>query len=142
MSVLPTIEEEYMLTGKVKLELRPIAFLGKNSGLAAQAAECASEQGRFWQFHDVLYANQGEKGSDAFSPRNLRRFAEALDMDSAAFASCLDSGRYASMVANETDAANQLGVSKTPTIFVNGTEAMSGLEEMRAAIERSLPAES
>ena len=142
MSVLPTIEEEYMLTGKVKLELRPIAFLGKNSWLAAQAAECANEQGRFWQFHDVLYANQGEKGSDAFSLRNLRRFAEALGMDSAAFASCLDSGRYASMVANETDAATQLGVSKTPTIFVNGTEAMSGLEEMRAAIERSLPAES
>ena len=66
MSVLPTIEEEYMLTGKVKLELRPIAFLGKNSWLAAQAAECANEQGRFWRFHDILYANQGPKGSDAF----------------------------------------------------------------------------
>ena len=142
MGVLPTIEEQYMLTGQVKLELRPIAFLGKNSWLAAQAAECANEQGRFWQFHDVLYANQGKKGSDAFSLRNLRRFAEALDMDSAAFASCLDSGRYASIVTNETDTAFQLGVSKTPTIFVNGREVLSGLEDMRAAIERSLAAES
>ena len=59
MSVLPTLEAEYIITGKAKLELRPIAFLGKNSGLAAQAAECANEQGGFWGFHDVLYTNQG-----------------------------------------------------------------------------------
>ena len=141
MSVLPTLEAEYIITGKAKLELRPIAFLGRNSVLAVQAAECANEQGRFWQFHDVLYANQGEKGTDAFSARNLKRFAEALGLDSAAFTSCLDSGRYASMVVDKTDAASQRGVSKTPTIFVNGTEAMSGLEEMRATIERNLPAE-
>ena len=142
MGVLPTIEEEFLLTGKAKLEVRPIAFLGDLSGLAAQAAECANEQGRFWRFHDILYANQGGKGSDAFSREHLQRFAEALGLDTAAFASCLDSGKYASMVADDTNAAQQRGVDSTPTLFVNGREVAGSLEEMRAAIQGGLSPES
>jgi len=138
VSVLPTIEEEFMLTGKAKLQVRPIAFLGENSGLAAQAAECANEQGRFWRFHDILYANQGGKGSDAFSREHLQRFAVALNLDTAAFASCLGSGKYASMVADDTNAAQQRGVDSTPTVFVNGKEVGGSLEEMRAAIREGL----
>ena len=142
MSVLPTIEEEFLLTGKAKLELRPIAFLGELSGLAAQAAECANEQGRFWRFHDILYANQGGKGSDAFSREHLQRFAVALDLDTDAFASCLGSGRYASTIADYTNAAQQRGVNSTPTVFVNGKEVGASLQEMRAAIQEGLPPES
>ena len=142
MGVLPTIEQEFLLTGKAKLELRPIAFLGELSGLAAQAAECANEQGRFWRFHDMLYLNQGGKGSDAFSREHLQRFAEALGLDTAAFASCLDSGKYASMVADDTNAAQQRGVDSTPTVFVNGREVAGSLEEMRAAIQGGLSPES
>ena len=138
MSVLPTIEEEFMLTGKAKLQVRPIAFLGENSGLAAQAAECANEQGSFWRFHDMLYANQGGKGSDAFSREHLQRFAVALNLDTAAFASCLGSGKYASMVADDTNAAQQRGVDSTPTVFVNGKEVGGSLEEVRAAIREGL----
>ena len=142
MGVLPTIEEEFLLTGKAKLELRPIAFLGELSGLAAQAAECANEQGRFWRFHDILYANQGGKGSDAFSREHLQRFAVALGLDTAAFASCLGSGKYASMVADDTNAAQQRGVDSTPTVLVNGKEVGASLEELRAAILEGLPPES
>ena len=142
MGVLPTIEEEFLLTGKAKLELRPIAFLGELSGLAAQAAECANEQGWFWRFHDILYANQGGKGSDAFSREHLQRFAVALGLDTAAFASCLDAGKYASMVADDTVAAQQRGVDSTPTVFVNGREVGGNLEEMRAAIQGGLSPES
>ena len=142
MGVLPTIEEEFLLTGKAKLELRPIAFLGELSGLAAQAAECANEQGWFWRFHDILYANQGGKGSDAFSREHLQRFAVALGLDTAAFASCLDAGKYASMGADDTVAAQQRGVDSTPTVFVNGREVGGNLEEMRAAIQGGLSPES
>ena len=142
MGVLPTIEEEFLLTGKAKLELRPIAFLGELSGLAAQAAECANEQGRFWRFHDILYANQGGKGSDAFSREHLQRFAVALDLDTDAFASCLGSGRYASTIADYTNAAQQRGVDSTPTVLVNGKEVGASLQEMRAAIQEGLPPES
>jgi protein-disulfide isomerase len=142
VGVLPTIEEEFLLTGKAKLELRPIAFLGELSGLAAQAAECANEQGRFWRFHDILYLNQGGKGSDAFSREHLQRFAVALNLDTAAFASCLGSGRYASTIADYTNAAQQRGVDSTPTVLVNGKEVGASLQELRAAILEGLPPES
>jgi protein-disulfide isomerase len=142
VGVLPTIEEEFLLTGKAKLEIRLVAFLGELSGLAAQAAECANEQGRFWRFHDILYANQGGRGSDAFSREHLQRFAEALGLDAAAFTSCLGSGRYASIVLDDTNAAQQRGVDSTPTVFVNGREVAGSLEEMRAAIQAGLSPES
>ena len=96
MSVLPSIEEEFVSTGQVKVQARPIAFLGEESDLAAQAAECANDQERFWEFHDTLYANQRGENKGAFSRENLKRFAEALELDTAAFGSCLDSGRHAS----------------------------------------------
>lgn len=138
MSVLPPIEEEFVSAGQVKVQMRPIAILGEESELAAQAAECANDQGQFWEFHDTLYANQGRKGSGAFSRENLKRFAEALELDTAAFDSCLDSGRYASKVRDDTEAARQMGVNSVPTIFVNGRAAPWDLEGVRAAIREAL----
>ncbi len=138
MSVLPPLEEEFVLPGQVKVRVRPIAILGEGSELAAQAAECANEQGRFWDFHDTLYANQGGRGSDAFSRDNLKRFAVALGLDTAAFDSCLDSGRYASKVRDDTSQAQRQGVTKTPTIYVNGREVEDSLDALRAAIQAEL----
>lgn len=140
VSVLPTIEEEFVAAGQVNVEMRPVAILGEESELAAQAAECANDQGRFWDFHDALYANQRGENRGAFSRQNLKRIAEALALDRAAFDSCLDSGKYASKVTGDTDEARQQGVTKTPTMFVNGTEVESTLEAVRAAIEEELAA--
>lgn len=137
MSVLPPIEEEFVATGQVKVQMRPIAILGEESQLAAQAAECANDQGRFWQYHDTLYANQAnEHNSGVFSSENLKAFAEALALDTTAFNSCLDSGKYAAMVKNDTNAARQQGINKTPTIFVNGREVTAS--ELRSAIQEAL----
>ncbi len=138
MSVLPSIEEEFVLTGQVKVQSRPIAILGEESGLAAQAAECANDQGRYWDFHDTLYANQKGENEGAFLPDNLKRFAEALGLDTAAFDSCLDSGKHASRVRDDTDAARQLGVSSVPTVLVNGQPVSWHLEDLRAAIQEAL----
>lgn len=138
MSVLPSIEEEFVSTGQVMVQSRPIATQGEESVLAAQAAECANEQGQFWEFHDTLYANQRGGNKGAFSPENLKRFAEALGLDTAAFDSCLDSGRYASKVREDTEKARQMGVNAVPTIFVNGRAVAWYLETVRAAIEEEL----
>ena len=138
MSVLPSIEEEFVSTGQVKVQARTFAFMGEESLLAAQAAECASDQGRFWDFHDTLYANQRGKNKGAFSQENLTRFAEALELDTAAFDSCLDSGQHASKVRDDTEGAQQLGVNSVPTILVNGRAVSWRLEDLRAAIQEEL----
>lgn len=118
--------------------MRLIAILGEESELAAQAAECANDQGRFWDYHDVLFANQEGKNRGAFLSENLKRFAEALALDGTAFDSCLDSGKYASKVTDDTDEARQQGVNATPTILVNGQEVTSTLDDVRAAIQEEL----
>lgn len=143
MSVLPRIEEEFVAIGQAKLDMRPVAFLGEESDLATQAAQCAGEQGRFWDYHDALYANQvPEHNSGAFSRQRLGRMAEALALDVTAFESCLDSGRYAAMVESETNAARQAGVNKTPTIFVNGREVAGTVNDLASAIREALAAGS
>ena len=139
MSVLPPIEEEFVAAGQVRVEVRPIAILGEESELAAQAAECANDQGRFWEFHDILYANQvPQHNAGAFSADNLKRFAEELALDGAAFASCLDSGKYAARVTGDTETARQQGVDSTPTMFVGNLEVASDLQALRAAIQEEL----
>jgi len=138
VSVLPSIEEEFVSAGQVKVQLRPVAILGQESELAAQAAECANDQGRFWEYHDTLFANQRGENKGAFSPDNLKRFAQALALDTEAFNSCLDSGKYASLVRENTEKARQIGVASTPTIMVNGTTVDWALESVRAAIQEEL----
>ena len=133
VSVLPPIEEEFVSAGQVKVQVRPVAILGEESELAAQAAECANDQGQFFEFHDTLFLNQGKEHSVAFSRQNLKRFAQALALDAASFDSCLDSGKYDSLVR-----AGGQGISKVPTIFINGREVDSTVEAMRSAIKEEL----
>ena len=143
MSVLPSIEEEFISTGQVKIQSRAIATQGRESVLAAQASECANDQAQFWYFHDTLYANQSGRDKGAFSSENLKRFAEELGLDTAAFDSCLDSGKYASKVLEDTEAARQvmmarIGKVSVPTIFVNGQPVSWHLEDLQAAIREAL----
>lgn len=138
VGLLPIIEEEFIVTGKARLEAHPIAILGDESGLAAQAAQCAGEQGKFWEFHDVLFANQAGENKGAFTKDRLKQMAGALQLDTAAFGSCLDSGRYAGAVAEATRAAKEAGVQGTPTFFVNGVRADNSVEGLRKAIEAAL----
>jgi protein-disulfide isomerase len=140
VSVLSPIEEKFVTTDQVKVQARPIAILGEESVLAAQAAECANDQGQFWQFHDTLFANQSGRNEGAFSQENLERFAEALNLDTAAFDSCLESGKYASKVSDDTDAARQQGITAVPTILVNGQAVSWQLEDVEAAIQEALDA--
>ena len=92
----------------------PLAF-HEQAQKAGEAAACAGDQGRFWEMHDRLWESPGRLGVP-----DLKEHAAALDLDAAAFGQCLDSGRHAAIVQNDTQAGQRLGVTGTPAFFING----------------------
>lgn len=117
-----------------------MAFLGPESQWAAEASECAADQGRFWEYHDLLYAGQNGENLGAFSKANLKKFAVELGMDAEAFALCLDTGKYAAQVRADTAFAQSLGISGTPAFLVSGRPIMGAqpFETFRTLIEAEL----
>jgi protein-disulfide isomerase len=96
------------------------AFLGPESQWAAEASECAADQDAFWEYHDKLFESQSGENQGAFTKDNLKRWAGELGLDTRAFDECLDSGKYASLIDQESQAAQALGVRSTPTFLING----------------------
>jgi protein-disulfide isomerase len=135
LTVIAEIDRRYVETGEAKLEVQPIAILGNESVDAAEAAKCADAQGKFWEYHDTLFANQSGENKGTFKPDNLKRFAAAIGLDAASFDSCLDSARYESQVAQDTESAKSIGVKGTPTIFVNSTKVETSVDAISAAID-------
>lgn len=134
------LREEYVGAGQVRFVARNLAFLGDESLWAAEAAECAEDQNRFWDYHDKLYAAQGAENSGAFARENLKRFAAELGLDTAAFDSCLDSGKYEDQVRAERAEALRRQIRSTPSLLVNGQLVENGASYvvLRAAIEAAL----
>jgi protein-disulfide isomerase len=120
VETFPAIDDAYIASGQVRVGYQHFAFLGDESRWAAEAAECAGEQQAFWEYHDLLFTSQSGENQGAFSKDNLKTFAQSLGLDAQVFNGCLESGRYAGLVAGETQAAQQLGVRSTPTFLVNG----------------------
>ena len=137
------LEEEYVSTGKVKFVFRHYAFLGQESRWAAEASECANEQGRFWDYYDKLFTEQGGENVGVFSKPNLQRFAGELGLDAARFNQCLTSGKYTASVFEDINQAASKGVRGTPTLFVNGQPVDRGSDYavLRQAIEAALSAD-
>lgn len=139
LSVINEIDRLYVEPGKAKLEVKAIAILGDESVDAAEATQCADDQGQFWEYHDTLFANQAGENKGTFSIANLKRFAEAIGLDTASFNSCLDSNTYESQVKADTVAARGLpDFEGTPTIFVNGQKVETSVDAISAAIEAAL----
>jgi len=91
--------------------------------LAACAAECAGRQGRFWEYHDVLFENH-----EHLERENLFRYAREMALDVADFGRCLDDPATRDRVGQDVDAASRLGVDSTPTLFFNGRTIHGALE--------------
>jgi protein-disulfide isomerase len=117
-TTLPMLDKKYISTGKVRFIYRHFAVLGKPSELAAQAAECAGEQGKFWEYHDKLFASASSPL--AFTDGGLKGYAKELRLKDQAFNQCLDSGKYLKKVEGETSVAALLGARGTPAFFLNG----------------------
>ncbi len=113
---LPKLKQTYIDEGKVRFIYRHFAILGKHSEQAALAAECAAEQGKFWEYHDQLFKNQGGL---AFTETKLRRYARDIGLTPGIFGTCLGTGKYREKVEGETTAAANLGGRGTPFFIVN-----------------------
>ncbi|MBM5789733.1 DsbA family protein [Candidatus Parcubacteria bacterium] len=96
----------------------PITDIHPLAQKAAEAGECAAEQGRFWEYHDKLYQNQSDLSQD-----RLYAFAKELGLNAGAFRSCLDSGSKRAEVLEDSQAGLNAGVRGTPTFFLNGQKA-------------------
>ncbi len=103
------------------------AFLGEESQWAAEAAECAGDQNAYWEYHDYLFNHQNGENKGAFSKDNLKAFAADMKLDTQAFNTCLDSGKYTALVTEQHNIGQQLGVQSTPTFAING-QALVGAQ--------------
>lgn len=112
------IINSYVKNGDVQLVYRDFAFLGEESYKAAEAARCAGDQGKFWEYHDYLFTHQNGENEGAFSDKKLQGFARTLGLDSASFDQCLTSGKYTQAVENQTTEGQQAGVNGTPKGFI------------------------
>lgn len=106
-----------------------------NAQAAAEAAACAGEQRVFWEYHDLLFANQGSLGSS-----DLRRHAAEVGLDMSQFNECVESHRYQSTVAEDVADGTELGISATPAIFINGRLIMGavGYDTYQRVVEEEL----
>ena len=112
---LEQVKRQYADAVRVVYRHYPLTGIHPNAWNAAEASLCAGEQGRFWELHDLMFAEQGDLTVDA-----LKTKAARLDMDSDAFSRCLDSGRHYDAVHADVHAGDEVGVSGTPAMFVNG----------------------
>jgi protein-disulfide isomerase len=121
----PYCEQAYLMMksllqkydGKLKLAYRDLPLQEVQSKIhgAAEASRCAGEQGKFWEYHDLLFENQDAYGEAAF-----RDFAASLKLNTDQFDSCLESGKYVTQIKQDFQEALRLGATGTPAIFING----------------------
>jgi protein-disulfide isomerase len=132
--VEPQLVNDYVATGKVLFEFKDLAFLGDESIQAAQAADCALDQGKFWPYHDTLYANQHGENQGSFTTERLKAIAQTVGLNMSMFDHCLESD-----VLTMKGEASNAGIHQSPTLVVNGTViTYQGYGSLKAAIDADL----
>lgn len=114
----------YVDTGEVSLDMRLLSAMGPDSLRAAEAALCAADQGRFWDYRDAIFAAWLQAGEAAYSEEGLLSAAEGIGLDEGAFSACLQSGAKQAEVEENMDQAWAAGVTGIPTVFINGTKVV------------------
>lgn len=136
---LPQIEKDYIKTGKARFIYRnfPLGF-HQYSQKAAEATECAKEQGKFWGYHNILYEKQSEWSVAGID--KLKDYSKSLGLDSKKFDECLDSGKYYSKIQKDLSDGLAAEVDSTPTFFINGTKIVGAqpYSVFKQAIEQEL----
>jgi len=114
-ATLKDILAKYPTQVKVGYRDFPLSRMHPQAELAAEASRCAGEQGKYWDYHDLLFAEPGKEGRDA-----MIEHAHTLKLDEKQFDGCLSSGRYESQIERDVQLGMRVGVGATPTFFVNG----------------------
>jgi protein-disulfide isomerase len=139
--VKPGLVENYIATGSVKLEFHhlPLQQHEPGASLAAQAAECAADQGSFWSYHDRVF-QATPSGQSAFIMERLIDYAVELDLDEDSFASCLTNQTHLLTVSESSQAARTAGLNSTPSVLVDGIPVDNPLdyEAVSAAVDDRL----
>ncbi|MFA5778173.1 MAG: thioredoxin domain-containing protein [Candidatus Paceibacterota bacterium] len=112
------IINDYVKNGSVQFVYRDFAFLGPESQKSAEAARCAGDQGKFWEYHDYLFTHQNGENEGNFSDLNLKSFAKELGLNTSNFDKCLDDSKYAQAVADSKNEGASAGVTGTPKGFI------------------------
>lgn len=123
-TVVPQILKNYVAQGKVRFVYKHFAFLGQESIWAAEASECAADQGKFWEYHDELFKQAGMAGGEnagSFTKDGLIQYADALKLDMPRFTNCILGDLTLSRVNQDLQEGHSLNVRSTPTFFVNKT---------------------
>ena len=122
---MPRIKEQYVDTGKVQIVFRDFPQeVHPEASPAAMAAECAEDQGKYWEYHDKIFQEQDRRGREGdvvrFRTSDLKRWGEDVGLDTATFDACVDSEQHKDEVESDYADAAGVGVNGTPFFFVNG----------------------
>ena len=123
----PELYEKYVKDGTLRIEWKDFPYQGRESVTAALAARAAQAQGRFWEYHDLVYANQSSGNSGGYNEESLTALAEEAGLDTQRFRKDLEGARYDDAVQADFRKGQNLGISGTPTFFING-RALVGLQ--------------
>jgi protein-disulfide isomerase len=126
--IQPAVKTQFLDTGKAKMVFRDFPFLGPESTAAANAAQCAGDQGKLWSYHDALYAakivdeskSQSAENDGFYSRTEFLALAGKVGLNVQTFTSCIDNNTDANAVSAEKSAAVAGGIQSTPTTIVNG----------------------
>lgn len=138
----PPIVQQLVNTGEAEFIFYdfPLISIHPNAFLAARAARCAADQGSFWDYHDLLFRNQGRWATANLPSSAFEDYAAEVGMDEGDFASCLNSDRFADVVTANMQLGNRLSVGSTPTVLLRAggqTRSLNSfdIQSIRAAID-------
>jgi len=121
-STLNTIKHDFIETGKVKMVFKDFPLNGPDSVLAAEAAYCAQDQEKYWQYHDELYKNWGGERTGWITRESLDKFATTVNLDLEKFNECLDDQKYSERVNQMYEFGKEIGIDATPSFLVFNNE--------------------
>ena len=136
--------QNFVATGAVSWQYFPVTYDDPTLNLASKATYCAMEQNKFWEYRDVVFANQGATFFYPYTETSLTSFALALDLEQDTFGQCLTSSAYDDKISANTDLVQQAGITGTPTFRINGETLIVGADPnaLLTAIETALQANS
>ncbi len=129
--IVPQVIETYVATNRARFVYRHFPFIddasaSRESDQAANASMCAAEQNRFWDYHDILFANWNGENAGAYADKRLEAFAENLGLNMDQFRACFRENRYRDAIEQDQQEGARMGVDGTPSVFVNGVQLTPG----------------
>ena len=117
-NIEPMIIENFVETGKVNVIFKDYTIIGPDSFDAAYGAHCASEQNKYWEYHNILFKNWAGENNGWAGKQNLVKFADDINLDLELFSECMNSTRYSDMINQSGVDAQTLGITGTPAFFI------------------------